>query len=324
MGAILALAGLALAVALFVREGLAPVGQLLMAAGPGLIAAALFHVVPMILNARAWQLLLPRLERPGLSPMTFATWLRESVNGLLPVARIGGEVVAFRVLRQRFVRAPSVAASIVADMALSVISQALFALLGVALLFALRGPVRALPLSMWAVAGMVLIGITFAVVQRAGGASAFVGALNRIFAGRFEAAMRHTSSLERELRDTYLRRADVASCLGWQLAGWVAGAGEIWIALLFLGQGRGILDAIAIEALIQAVSSAAFIVPGALGVQEGGFVLIGAAIGLDAATALALATARRLRDLVIFVPGLVAWHRFELHSPERTTGSKSL
>jgi putative membrane protein len=311
------------AVALFVSEGLAPVGQLLMAAGPGLIVAALFHIVPMILNARAWQLLLPRMERPGLSPMSLATWLRESVNGLLPVARIGGEIVAFRVLRRRFVRTPSVAASIVADMALSVISQALFALLGVALLFVLRGPVHDLPLSIWAVAFMILIGIAFALVQRAGGASALIGILNRIFAGRFDASLRHTFSLDRELRDIYARRADVASCLGWQLAGWVAGAGEIWIALLFLGQGRGLLDAIAIEALIQAVSSAAFIVPGALGVQEGAFVLIGAAIGLDGTTALALATARRLRDLVIFVPGLVAWHRFELYLPETTGRSKS-
>ena len=59
--------------------------------------------------------------------------------------------------------------------------------------------------------------------------------------------------------------------------------------------------------MIQAVSSATFIVPGAIGVQEGGFIVIGAALGIDATTALALATARRLRDVVIFFPGLIAW-----------------
>ena len=41
--------------------------------------------------------------------------------------------------------------------------------------------------------------------------------------------------------------------------------------------------------------------------QEGGFVLIGAALGIDGTTALALATARRLRDVIIFFPGLIAW-----------------
>jgi hypothetical protein len=62
-----------------------------------------------------------------------------------------------------------------------------------------------------------------------------------------------------------------------------------------------------IESLIQAVSSAAFFVPGALGVQEGGFILIGGALGLSPPTSLALAGARRIRDLLIFLPGLLAW-----------------
>ena len=35
--------------------------------------------------------------------------------------------------------------------------------------------------------------------------------------------------------------------------------------------------------------------------------VIGAMLGIDATTALALATARRLRDVVIFFPGLIAW-----------------
>ena len=48
--------------------------------------------------------------------------------------------------------------------------------------------------------------------------------------------------------------------------------------------------------------------PSALGVQEGGFILIGGALGLDPAICLALAGARRIRDLLIFVPGLFAWH----------------
>jgi uncharacterized membrane protein YbhN (UPF0104 family) len=49
------------------------------------------------------------------------------------------------------------------------------------------------------------------------------------------------------------------------------------------------------------------LVPGGLGGQEGGFILLGGALGLDPATCLALAGARRIRDLLIFVPGLVAW-----------------
>ncbi|HEV7832732.1 MAG TPA: lysylphosphatidylglycerol synthase domain-containing protein, partial [Caballeronia sp.] len=82
---------------------------------------------------------------------------------------------------------------------------------------------------------------------------------------------------------------------------------EIWLALYFLGSPISFAEAVMLESLIQALSSAAFFVPGALGIQEGGFVLIGGALGLDPSVSLALAGARRLRDLLVFVPGLFAW-----------------
>lgn len=324
LGAALALAGLALAIALFVREGIATVVDLLLAAGPGLVVAAIFHLAPMALNARAWQLLLPGQERASLRTMTRATWIRESVNGLLPVGRIGGEVVAYRILRRNFVRRSSAAASLVADMALSVVSQAGFALLGLGLLFMLGATTLATPRLLAGLAIMIALGIAFALVQRAGAMSAIASVLNRLLAGRLNAAITKSVRLDSAMREIYARRGDVAACLGWQLAGWVAGAGEIWLALHFLGQHRSVLDAIVIEALIQAISSAAFLVPGALGVQEGGFLLIGAALGIDGTTALALATARRLRDLVVFLPGLVAWQWSEVraHVPKSAKPSQ--
>ncbi|WP_193425097.1 lysylphosphatidylglycerol synthase domain-containing protein, partial [Paraburkholderia kirstenboschensis] len=82
---------------------------------------------------------------------------------------------------------------------------------------------------------------------------------------------------------------------------------EVWLALYFLGARVTLVEAVVIESLIQAIGSAAFFVPGGLGVQEGGFILIGGALGLDPSTCLALAGARRIRDLLIFVPGLLAW-----------------
>ncbi len=77
--------------------------------------------------------------------------------------------------------------------------------------------------------------------------------------------------------------------------------------LAFLGHPVAPADAIAVEAIVQALSSAAFLVPGALGVQEGGFAAAGAALGLPPETALALALGRRARDILVFVPALVAW-----------------
>ena len=57
----------------------------------------------------------------------------------------------------------------------------------------------------------------------------------------------------------------------------------------------------------EARRGAAFLVPGALGLQEAGFLGLGLLLGLAPETALALAIARRIRDLVVFLPGLLAW-----------------
>ena len=323
LGRVLALAGLALAVTLFIRGDVTSIVALVISAGPGLVLAALFHVLPMLANACAWRRLLPEAHRPSVHVLTWATWVRESINGLLPVARIGGEIAAYRIVRRHVARRSDAAASLVADMALSVLSQAGFALLGLALLFASGHASTATTQLLAAVVGMIPLGAGFVLAQRGGALGGLTRMLDRLLAGRL--GLVHTQSLrfDAALRAVYERRGDVGACFAWQLAGWVLGAGEIWLALKFLGDQRGVIDAVVIEALIQAVSSAAFIVPGALGVQEGAFVVVGAALGIDAATALALATARRLRDVIIFFPGLIAWHRAETRSRGVASASES-
>ena len=88
---------------------------------------------------------------------------------------------------------------------------------------------------------------------------------------------------------------------------WALGAAEIWLALYFMDIPVTIADALLLESLILAVRAAAFFVPGAVGVQEGAFVLLGAAIGLSPEVALALSLIKRVRELVIGVPALLAW-----------------
>ena len=63
--------------------------------------------------------------------------------------------------------------------------------------------------------------------------------------------------------------------------------------------------------------SAGFFVPGALGVQEVALILVGNLVGLSVETAIVIAIVKRLRDVVVGVPGLLVWQwaegfRFEL------------
>src|SRR5262249_17433464 len=137
-------AGFVLAVVLFLHGDTHAIVALLATAGIGLLATALVHVLPMVLNARAWQALFPgsakALRRPTLTAMTWAVWVREAVNGLLPVARVGGEIASYRLLRLQGARASAIVASLIVDMALSMLSQLVFALIGMGLLVAAGGP----------------------------------------------------------------------------------------------------------------------------------------------------------------------------------------
>src|SRR2546430_6549130 len=149
---------------------------------------------------------------------------------------------------------------------------------------------------------MIPLGAGFVLAQRGGVLSAVTRVLDRLFKGRLASAITGSERLENAMRAVYQRRGDLGACFAWQLVGWLLGAGEIWLALYFLGQPPSILDALVIEALGQAISSAAFVVPGALGVPEGGFLLIGAALGIHGTTALAPAAPRRVRAVVCFFP----------------------
>ena len=306
LGPVLALGGLALALVLLAQQDMAEVGGLLAAAGLGLVLAALAHVPSMALNGHAWALLLPRARRPSLLAMTANVWIRESVNGLLPVARIGGELASYRLLRGEGVGIAPAAASLMVDMAISILSQLVFALLGLALLAWAGAGVGWGGIALGMVCGLALAG-GFVLAQRADILSRVARVLNAVAAGRFAAFADHSRRIDRMTRRLWRVRGAIGWCCLWQLAGWVAGSLEIWLALHFLGHPVGLAEAVAIEAMIQAVSSAAFLVPGALGLQEAGFLGLGLLLGLPAEAAAALAIARRLRDLVVFLPGLLAW-----------------
>jgi putative membrane protein len=312
LGKILALAGLALSVWLFLRDDPQTIIALLRQAGLGLAAASLIHILPMTLNARGWQILLPGAGRPTLLSMIRLVWIRESVNALLPVARIGGEIVSFHLMRKIGVRRAPAAASLVVDMALCVLCQLAFALLGVALLATYQTNDLALRLGA-GVAVMAPVAAIFIVAQYARPFERIVGSINHFAAGKLDGIVGHSTRIDRAVRAIYRRRGAVIRSLIWQFGGCLAGAAEIWAALCFLGHPIGPTESLAIEAVIMAVSSVGFLVPGAIGIQEGSFLMIGSVIGLDPSTALALAAARRLRDCLVFFPGLWAWHVSEGH-----------
>ena len=310
LGRVAALVGLLVSLWLVWRNNPGAVLALMRAAGAGLVLAGLAHVLPMLANARDWQTLIRGTRRPNLAGMLHLVWIRESVNSMLPVARIGGEIVSFRLMWRRGMRASTATASLIVDMQLTLISQLLFTMFGIGFLLAhaASNALRVAGDLAWGVVAFAPLLVLFALVQHASPFERLTRLLNRITSGQLTALVGQSAQIDQGIKLIWRRRGVVLRYLFfWQPLQCFATALEIWLALRFLGARVTFTEAVVIESLIQAVSSAAFFVPSALGVQEGGFILIGGALGLDPAICLALAGARRIRDLLIFVPGLFAW-----------------
>jgi putative membrane protein len=240
--------------------------------------------------------------------MLRARWIGESVNGLLPVLQVGGNVVKAQLIAARGVDVPSAGASVVVDVMLMVSTQVAFTLFGAALMVALVG---GQPLAVSALVGAGLMtGMIggFYVAQRRGMFGGLARRFERMLGSAPDGALTaNAAALDAAVHDVYRRPGAIAAGAGWHLASWVLGAGEVWLALHFLGHPIGFERALLLESLGQAVRTAAFVVPGALGVQEGGYLVLGTILGLTPETALALSLAKRVREIVLGVPGLIVW-----------------
>ncbi len=304
------LAGLGLAVWLLYSFGLGRILDVLAQAGWGGIAAVMaFHLVEILASAMAWREIAgPMAQRPKLSGYCVLRWIREAVNNLLPVAQIGGEFVTTRLLARRGVPLAPAAAGMVADLTLEMVTQILFTLLGLGLLLHSVGGGTNLSgyvMTFVLIAASVVAGLLGA--QWFGLAQVVEAALLRLGRSLGWAGTAQIQGLHQALLSCYRRPLRLSLAISWHSLSWLLGGGEVCLALHFLGHDTGLSHGMIIESLGQALKAASFAVPGALGVQEGGYVVICEALNLSPEIAIALSLMKRMREVVLGVPGLVAW-----------------
>jgi putative membrane protein len=310
-GYMLFLGGLALFTLLIGYHGLADVSAALAVAGWGLVWVTLFHLVPLIMNTVAWRRLLRDGNCPSLGVMVWARWIGESVNGLLPAAQVGGYLAKARLITYRGVPGPVSGASVVVELTVNVVTQIVFTLIGVGLLFYIgdREVVTAVLIGLGIMAMLVM---GFCLAQRLGMFGGFVRVLTRFGSDRdWQSLVGGAVALDDAIRRIYSNRRSLIVASLWRLCGWIFGAGEVWLALYFLGVPVSAKDALLLESLGQAVRAAAFLIPGAIGVQEGGFIVLGSLVGLGPEVSLALSLTKRVRELLLGIPGLIIWQAAE-------------
>ena len=310
---LLGLAGAGLFTVLLIRQGAPQVGAAFVSAGWAIAAVVIYHLaVPVFLDAIAWWQLFPNSDRLSLWQLFWMRWIGESVSTLVPSAAVGGDVVRARLAALHGASVPIAAASVLVDITLGVFVQIAFTLAGLALIVSVTGHegfVR--PTLIGALLGIIAI-VGFYIVQRLG-MFRFIGVIISRLANSsdWHSLINSGQILDRTVRTLYARRRGVIGCCLWTAASLVLGSGEIWIALHAIGLQATLINALIFQSVILAIRSAMFPVPGALGVQEGGYVVVGNLLGIPGDAAFALSLIARVRELILGMPGLITWQLFE-------------
>lgn len=277
----------------------------LLGAGFALALVPAYYAVPLGFAAIAWQALL--VPKPGFLRLLKLTWMGLAINWVLPVAMIGGEFVRARLLTKSGVDAATSGASVIVDKTIQAATQAVYALFGVALLVGYAGAESVAEGAIISSLTLTAAIVGFYFVQRAGLFRRLVAPMVRFAPVRGAKLELSADALDQAVLDLYRKRRRIAKSIAWRFVFRVVLVGETWLALFLLGHPIGFVEALIIESLIQAVRGAAFAVPGALGVQEGSLILIGAAVGVPAEMALALSLAKRVREAAVGAAGVFAW-----------------
>jgi len=308
-------AGLVIFIAVLASQGLPTVFSTLALAGWGLILVALYHLVPLLLDAAAIRVLFGAGTAAAMREAILARWVGESANSLMPAGQIGGPVLMARHLSLRGMSMPDAVAVITVSTTLQSFGQIGFALYGVSLLGAhathvSEGTLRTSSLIASAFLALQIGG--FYLLQRRGFFSKLLRAAVR-FVGKRDWSdwMGHARAIDEAVEVTYRRSAAVAASFGLSLIGWFVGTVEVYWILQLLGSPVSWSDALLLESVGQAIRGAAFAIPGALGVQEGGYLLLASLVGLHPETGLALSLAKRARELMLGLPGLLYLHLSE-------------
>ncbi|OGP69843.1 MAG: hypothetical protein A2Z73_03820 [Deltaproteobacteria bacterium RBG_13_60_28] len=292
------------------RVGWATLGQYLLQVGWYWPLLLLPYGLVNLLEAVSWKYLL--LSRDRIPSLNRLFWLRlggEALNQLTPTASLGGEPFKAAALNKHGVSWDEATASVVIHKGILVLSLALYIFLGLALApFLLPGASSHLNLLSLAALGLAAAGVTFVFLQRRAPCSTGLRMLDRL--GFCPPAWKEKeetfNNLDARLAGFY--REHRGRCL---LAftlfflSWVLHGVEVYLMFKLLGCPIGWDLAICLDALAMLFTALGFFIPGAVGVQEGGNILLTLGFELGMVLGVAFSILRRLREAFWLALGLL-------------------
>jgi uncharacterized protein (TIRG00374 family) len=264
------------------------------------------------LEAMSWKyLLLDPL--PGALPLRRLFWLRlggEALNQLTPTASLGGEPFKITGLLANGLGWEVAAASVVIHKAILVLSLALYVIMGLAMAPLLL-PVAGGQLAFLSLGALFLAasGVFLVVGQRLGFLSQGIRLVCRSgwCPARLKEKETFFTDLDQRLADFYRQhpgRAALAFVIFF--LSWVLHAVEVYVMFWLLGHPISWPLAICLDALAMLFTAMGFFIPAAIGIQEGGNLLLALGFDLGLGLGAAFSILRRLREAFWLTLGLVA------------------
>jgi putative membrane protein len=300
--------GLGLVAWLVASVGVPAVAGALHAVGmAGLLVVIGVHLIALLTAGTAWWLL-RRTRRLGV--FIWGRLVRDAGSEVLSLSQVGGLMLAVRVLVRDGVSTVHATAVTLVDATMEFIAQIAYELLGL-ILTAWLMPHRLAGLS-FTVPLVLVAGIGGAWIAFRRGPPPVVRRIAARLAQR-RLGMVFDRIAAVRLRILAFRRVKplLALSLLVHLTAWIVSGLEAWLALRFMGVSLGFAAVLAIESLVYGARSLGFMVPNAVGVQEGAYVVLGTALGLSPEFALGLSLLKRGRDLALGIPVVLAWHLIE-------------
>jgi putative membrane protein len=309
--AVATVTGLSLMIALLAYNDTAAIFGLVESVGWGLVGVVLVQMCILALAGIGWARLVQPFAPVPLQVYLLLRWLREAINVLLPVAQVGGDVIGGRLLTFWGVQGGLAAASILVDLLVQLATQLVFTVLGLTVLALSGADAR---ITEYVAGGLVLSVLALAgfyFVQRSALVWSAEDVLIRATRRWLPFPQGTLPALHANLQRIHLYPGVLRASFIWHQAAWLLGVAEVWIALKYMGLRPGWGECLVLESLGQTVRSADFAIPGVMGVQEGGFLVIGSLYGLAPEVSLALSLVKRIPDLTLGVPGLLFWYLLE-------------
>jgi glycosyltransferase 2 family protein len=265
------------------------------------------YAVSSAFDAAGWRVTFERF-RPKLWLLYLARLVGEAMNSITPTAYLGGEPVKAFLLQRFGVPLTEGTASVILAKTALTIAQIAFVIVGVTL-FAVRRDVgvATLPIVVVLAAAGVGIAALLVVLQRRGLVAFIARQIRRVFprarlAGRLA---ERAPEIDARLRAFYgARPRAAAASVALHFVGWLTGAAEVYVIMLLIGHPIGVGDAIIVEALAQPTRLAGVLIPGTIGVQEAGGMVIFGLLGLSPELGLAMMLLKRVREIGFSLLGI--------------------